>query len=248
MSGASLWLLAAIFAVGSCFSAEKPSEGEALHADVLAKTEEYLSRLQDLLQLYEKNEVGAAKLLEQRSELFNRGLISRDLLNANRRARDEAKDKVDETRALIVSAQKLSSEVRLAIEMEKSPANEPPAQETVVFFAGTAPWALSETVKVESYFVSHFGISLPVSAVGQTELHTRMGFNHREAVDVALHPDSVEGQNLLQYLKSAGYPFIAFRNAVAGSATGAHIHIGRPSVRLTASARMDAVPSTKASF
>jgi hypothetical protein len=30
-------------------------------------------------------------------------------------------------------------------------------------------------------------------------------------------------------LRRAGIPFIAFRSAVAGAATGAHIHIGQPS-------------------
>jgi hypothetical protein len=56
-------------------------------------------------------------------------------------------------------------------------------------------------------------------------------FDHRNAIDVALHPDSKEGRSLLEYLRQAGIPFIAFRNAVPGAATGAHIHIGKPSPR-----------------
>jgi hypothetical protein len=48
-------------------------------------------------------------------------------------------------------------------------------------------------------------------------------------MDVALHPDSKEGQTLLNYLRQAGIPFMAFRGAVSGAATGAHIHIGNPS-------------------
>jgi hypothetical protein len=48
-------------------------------------------------------------------------------------------------------------------------------------------------------------------------------------MDVAVHPDSAEGHWLLSYLRRAGIPFIAFRSAVAGAATGAHIHIGQPS-------------------
>jgi hypothetical protein len=51
-------------------------------------------------------------------------------------------------------------------------------------------------------------------------------------MDVAVHPDSAEGAALMSYLRSQGIPFIAFRQAVAGSATGAHIHIGYPSHRI----------------
>jgi hypothetical protein len=51
-------------------------------------------------------------------------------------------------------------------------------------------------------------------------------------MDVALHPDSKEGQSLLNHLRQVGIPFIAFRNAVPGASTGAHIHIGKPSPRL----------------
>jgi hypothetical protein len=45
-------------------------------------------------------------------------------------------------------------------------------------------------------------------------------------MDVAVHPDNCEGRALMEYLRRAGIPFLAFRNKVAGSATGAHIHIG----------------------
>ncbi|MEK7210964.1 MAG: hypothetical protein AAB070_06055, partial [Candidatus Binatota bacterium] len=71
----------------------------------------------------------------------------------------------------------------------------------------------------------------PVSALGQTSFHDQMKFDHRDAMDVALHPDSSEGKTLMAYLRKSGVPFIAFRNGVPGSATGAHIHIGKPSLR-----------------
>jgi hypothetical protein len=35
----------------------------------------------------------------------------------------------------------------------------------------------------------------------------------------------------MNYLSSQGIPFMAFRRAVPGSATGPHIHIGKPSQR-----------------
>jgi hypothetical protein len=60
-----------------------------------------------------------------------------------------------------------------------------------------------------------------------------LGFDHRGSMDVGVHPDSSEGQALANYLRKSGIPFLAFRTAVPGSATGPHIHIGPPSGRLT---------------
>jgi hypothetical protein len=71
-----------------------------------------------------------------------------------------------------------------------------------------------------------------VSAVGQTPLHDRIGFDHSQALDVALHPDSSEGRTFMDFLRRSGIPFLAFRGAVPGAATGAHIHVGPPSNRL----------------
>jgi hypothetical protein len=53
-------------------------------------------------------------------------------------------------------------------------------------------------------------------------------------VDVAIHPDDPEGQWLLTYLLENHIPYFAFRHAVPGKATGAHIHIGPQSTRLHA--------------
>jgi hypothetical protein len=84
---------------------------------------------------------------------------------------------------------------------------------------------------IKGFFTSKFGRTLPVSAFGQTRLHNRWGFDHRNGVDVALSPDSVEGRALLGRLRGFGVPFIAFRKAIPGIATGAHIHVGKPSRR-----------------
>ncbi|MBS1811459.1 MAG: hypothetical protein JST84_25075 [Acidobacteria bacterium] len=96
---------------------------------------------------------------------------------------------------------------------------------------GTSPWALSDFSKVDGFFRKQFGKPLTVSAFGQSAPHNRLGFDYRAAIDVAVHPDSNEGQTLIEYLRNQGIPFIAIRCAIPGSATGAHIHIGLPSKR-----------------
>ena len=84
---------------------------------------------------------------------------------------------------------------------------------------------------IKGFFLSKFGRTLPVSAFGQTRLHNRLGFDHRNSVDVALSPDSAEGRALINKLRNMGVPYISFRRAIPGIATGAHIHVGRPSPR-----------------
>jgi len=80
--------------------------------------------------------------------------------------------------------------------------------------------------KVETAFTNHFGKPLPVSAMGETAVHRALGFDHRGRVDVAVNPDQPEGVWLREYLTENKIPFFAFRQAVPGKATGAHIHIG----------------------
>ena len=101
-------------------------------------------------------------------------------------------------------------------------------------FNGTMPFSLADLPRVERFFGGRFGRPLPISALGQSPVHDRIGFDHRQAVDVAVHPDSAEGQALMRYLQGQNIPFVAARQAVPGSSTGAHIHIGQPSRRFTA--------------
>ncbi len=103
---------------------------------------------------------------------------------------------------------------------------------TLLRFNGGTLFRLGDASRIERFFVETFGRALPISALGQTATHDRLRFDHRDAMDVALHPDSKEGQSLLNFLRQAGIPFVAFRNAVPGASTGAHIHIGKPSPRL----------------
>ena len=58
--------------------------------------------------------------------------------------------------------------------------------------------------------------------------------SRRNALDVAVHPDSPEGRALMEYLRAQGIPFISAWGPIPGSASGAHVHIGQPSPHLTA--------------
>jgi hypothetical protein len=97
--------------------------------------------------------------------------------------------------------------------------------------APVGKWSLAEATRVEEFFVSKFKRPLPLTAFGQSDLHTRWGLDHRNGMDVGLHPDSVEGRALVEFLRAESIPFLVFRGPVPGVATGPHIHIGNRSPR-----------------
>lgn len=92
-------------------------------------------------------------------------------------------------------------------------------------------WSLADAKKVENFFLIKFGRPLPTSAFGQSDIHDRWGLDHRQGLDIGLHPDSMEGIALIDFLRVEKIPFLTFRHAIPGVATGPHIHIGWPSHR-----------------
>jgi hypothetical protein len=107
------------------------------------------------------------------------------------------------------------------------------ATNVLIRYTGSYAWNIQEIVRVQKFFTDRFGRQLPISAFGQSKTHDQLGFDHRNCVDVALHPDSEEGEALMEFLRNAGIPFLAFRQAMPGASTNPHIHIGRPSPRLS---------------
>lgn len=94
-----------------------------------------------------------------------------------------------------------------------------------------ARWNLAQAAKVKEFFLAKFNRPLPLSAFGQSDLHTRWGLDHRNSMDVNLHPDSVEGRALVAFLRAESIPFLVFRGPIPGVATGPHIHVGNRSSR-----------------
>jgi hypothetical protein len=94
----------------------------------------------------------------------------------------------------------------------------------------------ADIVEIDAMYFAEFGKPLPISAAGSTDFHVSMGFDHTGRYDVAVRPDDVEGYFLMSLLEEWGIPYIAFRSAVPGQATGPHIHIGAPSLRIDAEA------------
>ena len=106
-----------------------------------------------------------------------------------------------------------------------------PTEQVSAAAQDTPRWSLADSKKVEKFFFTKFGRPLPTSAYGQSDIHNRWGLDHRQGMDVGLHPDSPEGIALVAFLRAEKIPFLVFRHAIPGVATGPHIHIGRPSHR-----------------
>jgi len=83
--------------------------------------------------------------------------------------------------------------------------------------------------KVLLAFEKEFHHGMTVSAKGDTLYHRTLGFDHRGRIDLAIDPDSKEGTWLRQYLEAQQIPYFAYRRAVTGQASAAHIHLGPPS-------------------
>jgi hypothetical protein len=108
----------------------------------------------------------------------------------------------------------------------------PPAESAPAEVAGSpGKWKLADAVKVRDFFLAKFNKPLPLSAFGQSDLHTRWGLDHRNGMDVNLHPDSAEGRALVEFLRAESIPFLVFRGPIPGVATGPHIHVGNRSPR-----------------
>jgi hypothetical protein len=146
-------------------------------------------------------------------------------LDGARKEQDLAESRARFTREL---AQMARAEELLESKLNQDPRE---ARELADRYDGDGVFTMGTFARVELDFEKQFGKPMPVSAMGETAVHRSMGFDHRGRVDVAINPDQPEGRWLLEYLVDKHIPYFAFRHAVAGKATGAHIHLGPMSTR-----------------
>jgi hypothetical protein len=173
------------------------------------------------------------KALDEAQRLVQAGAASPLSLGAFREESERARQESEraELRASQVGelAEMAKAEESLAAKLAEEPAEAPQIADR---YDGDGIFTAGMLARVEMAFAGYFGKPLPVSAVGETAVHRALGFDHRGRVDVAVHPDQPEGVWLREFLTVNRIPYFAFRQAVPGKATGAHIHIGPLSTRL----------------
>jgi len=230
---AGLMLAAALAAPATAAPPSPPSRDlAALRAAQADAARHYRESLEALLPFREAAVERAEAKLTRDRDLVERGAIAAADVGASERALARARAEAEQTRAEIAQAAELVTEADAALEVAALPPAAPGQVQvgpTLIRHNGRGAWSLAELPALEQFFRERFQRPLPISARGQTPVHDRLGFDHREALDVAVHPDTAEGRALMDYLRARAIPFLAFRAAQPGVATGAHVHIGRPS-------------------
>ena len=218
--------------------AKSAKELARLQEEFIKATKEYKDNLQKLKASYEKSVTRAEVELTKSKDLFAAGLIARKDLEASEQVLAQAQDKVAEVVRSNAMADTQIADTLLEAEAEAKLRTSKPiprggtvSTAAMIRFNGGGAWVLSDAWKVQQFFQQAFQKPLPISVFGQGAIHVRWRLDHNNSMDVSLHPDGREGQALLGFLRSHGIPFLAFRQAIPGTATGPHIHIGRPSHR-----------------
>jgi TolA-binding protein len=213
-------------------------------AHAIEAANQYKASNKELLTIQENEVSKATAKLEELRILVSEGLVARVELEDETQKLADLRVQLQATQEQLADADNMIAEIKAEQELARNQTAKPVrlvskqygtfgTTATMLRYNGPMAWSLGGLDEVEAFFSARFGHSLPTSAVGQSATHNRLGYDHHNAVDVALHPDSSEGRALISYLQSQGIPFLAFRGAIPGVATGPHIHIGSPSHRLS---------------
>ena len=208
-----------------------------LDTQLKTATQESKTANTELLSLQEEAVKKASDSLNQLRQLYSEGLVARVEVEKAEQDLAAATTDVEQTKTQIANAEKLTAEIQKAAELAKyKPLDKPTLMSRnnlVMRSTGIISASLATNLlNVQQFFQNTFGRALPTSAIGQSETHDKMGWDHRNAFDIGIHPDSSEGQAVISFLKMTGIPFLAFRSAIPGVATGPHIHVGAPSHHL----------------
>jgi hypothetical protein len=180
-------------------------------------------RLQNSMPLQEEKIRDQNADYEVKKELFEKNLITKAELDDSERVLSNTRLEAERMRTWIAEDNRA---LALAEESGEAEAKGSAKRTAVVGSDAPPEWSLAGVAAIERFFRERFDRALPISAMGQSDTHDRLGLDHRSALDVALRPDSKEGRELIDYLRRAGIPYIAFRGKISSVSTGAHIHIG----------------------
>jgi len=222
---------------------KRKDEWVGLRPGLKRASDDYKLNVEQLLTIYENDSKRAEAQLTKARELLAHGLITRGEVEPAEQAAAQTRKRVAEVQAQLKSADLLIAEATVEVEAQEitpkvgsstAPRNLNTLVQTTAYirYGGSHAWSLSDAAVIKQFFTRKFDRALPIGAFGQSALHDHWGYDHRNAMDVGVSPDTAEGQALMEYLRANGIPFTAFHFAVLGKATGPHIHVGLPSHRI----------------
>lgn len=217
--------------------------GDAKDSEILHRTLYGKLGVQDLTEDQSREMLEAAqRRIERQTEkiartqkLVDAGVMARGELGALEEELESRKLALDlaQSRArLLTEIAEMARREKELVELAESNARK--GGGAMERFNGRGALSNRELKTVITAFEKKFNRALPISANGDTLFHRSLGFDHSGRVDVAVSPDTDEGVWLRTYLEANDIPYYAFRNAIPGKASGAHIHIGPGSTRLRA--------------
>ena len=210
-------------------------DGASRSLDAVGDMKAALVKEREQLETLEREQSRWRMEVIQRRKLYQEGGISKEQVHEAEQAFVAALQRMHISRDAVLEMDIAITEAILGEKVNRMPVlpvNGFSETRDLARFNGKYNWSLKQAPSVEKFFTQAFGRRLPITAMGQSETHNRLRFDHRDSMDVAVHPDSAEGKALIDHLRKAGIPFIAFRGAIPGTSTGPHIHIGKPSGRL----------------
>lgn len=215
---------------------ELAQKAKSSREDLVAATKKYRDSLEGLVTALKERAQLETEARDKKQALIAQGLMAKRDVEPHEQELARINNQINDTNKRITQADQFMVEVTNLEQLAKNP---PKAAAGMYYdntryirYTGMIAWSLRGGYgQIDAFFQAQFNRPLPISAFGQSETHNRLGFDHSNSFDVALHPDTAEAQALMSYLRSHGIPFTAFRGAIPGNATGAHIHIGPPSHR-----------------
>ena len=198
---------------------------------------------QDAAEQDVKDMLGAAERMADRidqriarvNDLVAQGAVSQD---AATQMREEAGRRHNTLELVTERAAMLSEVIEMARLDEAGPGGARRLASGAMRYDGSGRLIRpAEMATLSADFQKKFSHPLPVSAWGESAAHEMMGFDHRGRIDVAVYPDGPEGRWIRAWLERLRIPYYAFRTALPGRSTGAHIHIGPGSSRIQALSR-----------
>lgn len=206
-----------------------PNELAKSRNQLIEATREYKANTEQLGRLQEEELTRATARVDELRQLVAEGIVAKAELEEGEQSLAALQAKLSTTRQQIAAGDQMIAEIQAAEELARtqSPAllarpvlgksggyaehpqsGRGPASAlvtpTILRYRGAASWSLTHLSNIQVFFTTRFGRTLPISAIGQSAAHNQLGYDHRNAIDVALHPDSVEGQTLMNYLRSQG--------------------------------------------
>ncbi|HEX7177116.1 MAG TPA: hypothetical protein VF240_17795, partial [Pyrinomonadaceae bacterium] len=165
--------------------------------------EAHKSSAEELLRLVTEEADRLSATHEQLKQLYADGIVSKKELEESERRLADARARQENLRRQMADSDRLIAETEQAEKLAKSrPASSNLIRPSIKFnstavvirYTGRTHSAVAGLGGVQAFFWSTFGRQLPLSAVGQSATHDRFGYDHQHAVDVPLHPDSLEGR------------------------------------------------------